>query len=614
MVSRCQRYALLLLSETEIFIFQSLIFRHYLILYWFPLFDTHSLQHSRYRSGQGEANNMRVASAAGLSLLALCTQHGAYAQSSTTAESSAGIGAFVASGLGYTVSEYTVPATQSVAWALVTENGIVYTATRLADGEVDVGNTTIHPYPNSTMVVNVTMPFTATASATAIPGNVSVDECFASWEKFWSASANISSISYSSSPTKTWTVTGTNIYSSRPATTGEFKTTIDYTETIINGGFTISTKTIDTTSTSLYTESAYPGETDVYTNEGTWYAVESFSARLPPTPSCHLPSSVSKCQNQWEKYISVQLAPSPTPPPHCDIDGGFLNNRTKPACATTYDNSIESYMSWTSAITEPICTQASIGNPLCSSIRDNVQRDENYNFAPAAATNQYVLYRSAGYVAYYADPAKGDFNTSYSWPTASTLGVPSCTLGCGRCAVTGGTVDLIYWPATSTGNLSAPAPTAPVTAVLHGETFTSPTMYISFGVVSAGNACGTVGPTITSTIVAIPTDMPLSSVYAGTIPCDAHMRPVQVWSATAPFNVTDLNAPVPFSIYSSQPWCASYMRDHGCNGACPTTAPYKPILVVPEVVLQGMDPSWASCMGDVKGVGLRRHAFFTCRC
>jgi hypothetical protein len=76
----------------------------------------------------------------------------------------------------------------------------------------------------------------------------------------------------------------------------------------------------------------------------------------------------------------------------------------------------------------------------------------------------------------------------------------------------------------------------------------------------------------------------------------------QEWTATAPFNVTDLNEPVPFSIYSSQPWCATYQYEHGCNKDCPTTDAYKPLIVVPEVVLQNMNPAWASCYGDIRGV------------
>ena len=252
-----------------------------------------------------------------------------------------------------------------------------------------------------------------------------------------------------------------------------------------------------------------------------------------------------------------------------------------------------------------MCSQASIGDALCDSVRDNYVHDENYAFKPKDADD--APYFSAGYLGTWVDARAGDFNTSYYWPTSATLGVPSCTLGCGRCAVTGGSVRLIYWPpATTTKNISAPstAPiSAPVTAVTLGTTFTSPTLYISYSNVYAANACNDIGSTITDTIVPIPTDRQLSSVYGGTLPCDAHMRYTQAWTATAPFTIEDLyQQPVPYSIYSSQPWCATYLRDRGCGGTCPTTRPYEPILVVPEQILQDMQPEWSSCYGDIRGV------------
>ena len=137
-----------------------------------------------------------------------------------------------------------------------------------------------------------------------------------------------------------------------------------------------------------------------------------------------------------------------------------------------------------------------------------------------------------------------------------------------------------------------------------GTVLTSPTYYVSYKSVFASDGCSGVGPTLYSTIVPIPRTEQLSSVFGGTLPCVAHVQNAftQEWTATASFNVTDLIEPVPFSIYSSQPWCATYQFEHGCNKACPTTEAYKPIVVVPEVVLQSMDPAWASCYGDIRGV------------
>jgi len=137
-----------------------------------------------------------------------------------------------------------------------------------------------------------------------------------------------------------------------------------------------------------------------------------------------------------------------------------------------------------------------------------------------------------------------------------------------------------------------------------GTVLTSPTYYVSYKSVFASDGCTGIGPILYNTIVPIPGTEQLSSVFGGTLPCVAHVQNqfTQEWTATASFNVTDLIEPVPFSIYTSQPWCATYQFEHGCNTACPTTEAYKPIIVVPEVVLQNMDPAWESCYGDIRGV------------
>jgi len=143
-----------------------------------------------------------------------------------------------------------------------------------------------------------------------------------------------------------------------------------------------------------------------------------------------------------------------------------------------------------------------------------------------------------------------------------------------------------------------------VTVETLGTTFTSPRCYVSYRSVFASDGCKAVGSTHYNTIIATPGSENLSSVHGGTRPCVAHVQNAftQEWVATASFNVTDMDEPVPFSIYSSQPWCATYQFQHGCNTYCPTTEAYKPIIVVPEVVLQEMDPTWDSCYGDIRGV------------
>ncbi|KAI9662575.1 MAG: hypothetical protein M1821_008742 [Bathelium mastoideum] len=89
-----------------------------------------------------------------------------------------------------------------------------------------------------------------------------------------------------------------------------------------------------------------------------------------------------------------------------------------------------------------------------------------------------------------------------------------------------------------------------------------------------------IGPTHGATILPISNSLDLSTVWES---YPDFMNP-----QTAFFNYTNLNAPVPQSIYNSQPQCA--------------TAPYAPILVVPSSLLQRIDPAWRTCSADIRGL------------
>lgn len=193
--------------------------------------------------------------------------------------------------------------------------------------------------------------------------------------------------------------------------------------------------------------------------------------------------------------------------------------------------------------------------------------------------------------------------TGWTWP-ASQQFAPGCTLGCGRCAVTGGSIELLYFPPGMTPH----AATAPVVATTLGTVLTSPTYYISFASIYASDACSGVGTTLTSLILPIPTDAPLSTLFATTLPCDAHrkLRPWlnQIAIGTAAMNITDLmHESIPYSIYTSQPYCASQMVSSGCEAsACPTTLPYRPLIVLSSQLLNTLDPAWGSCSLDLRGL------------
>jgi hypothetical protein len=256
-----------------------------------------------------------------------------------------------------------------------------------------------------------------------------------------------------------------------------------------------------------------------------------------------------------------------------------------------------SWVTWRSYVSEatsPVCSQASITGELCTSMKDAYVLGYNNRLHPDLPEPAYV---SSGY---YSNAAP--WFTGWTWPATHAF-APGCTLDCGRCAVTGGTIELLYFPP----GLSHPA-TGPVVATTLGTVLTSPTYYISFASLYASDACSEVGRTLTSMIVPIPTSEPLSTLFATTAPCDAHRANNpwlgQIFVGTASFNVSDLlHDSVPYSIYTSQPYCASQMYSSNCDpDSCPTTLPYRPLIVLSSQLLNTLDPAWATCSLDLRGL------------
>ncbi|KAF2229310.1 hypothetical protein EV356DRAFT_456101, partial [Viridothelium virens] len=299
-----------------------------------------------------------------------------------------------------------------------------------------------------------------------------------------------------------------------------------------------------------------------------------------------------------------------------------------PACSASI-SAVDSSVSIRSSLQAkpPLCTQASIGSSLCGSLRSSYVSAGFTNGEVATSVLNPLWYpdTSAGGVTDEASTvliggtaihisynSNGGSTVSSGWPSDSTL-APGCSLGCARCAITAGTVQLIHWPATATPSNGTMTGTNDgiVVATAMGTVFTSPTLYVSFENVYASDSCGAVGSTHAKAIVALPTSAELSSVWA-------ENRPFSWIEHTASFNVTDLNPPVPLSIYSRQPWCGIYSAsqqvgyavDGGCNNqtdtekctpVCPMTRPYNPIIVLPEGVLNSLDPAWGSCSMDIRG-------------
>ncbi|KAK4561429.1 hypothetical protein LTR86_004747 [Recurvomyces mirabilis] len=183
----------------------------------------------------------------------------------------------------------------------------------------------------------------------------------------------------------------------------------------------------------------------------------------------------------------------------------------------------------------------------------------------------------------------------------------ACISGCNPnyCTITGGTVDLLYWPVATTSlhtigsglnaSLSTQiipithAPNVTRTTVYKGITMTSPSVYVSFDSAWAFDECSQpVGRNHSGSIIAMLPDQ-VSSIHGSLgpqmVPDAPHFHGTWI---PASMNYTNLAmTPVPLSVYLDQPSCF--------DSFCSTIyTDYKPVLSVPQQVLS-LDPAWKNC-------------------
>jgi hypothetical protein len=168
----------------------------------------------------------------------------------------------------------------------------------------------------------------------------------------------------------------------------------------------------------------------------------------------------------------------------------------------------------------------------------------------------------------------------------------------------------MYWPpATPTvgANITSTNEQPFVVETL-GTTLTSPTIYVSYRSLYATDGCGEkVGTPVFNKIVAIPPQSTLSSIWVWPLGGAAvFYHGGDVITSTASVNITDLQEPVPMSIYSSQPFCASYAQQNAesfveSSWSCPHDSPYKPIIKVPPNLLQELQVECAECAESYGG-------------
>lgn len=150
---------------------------------------------------------------------------------------------------------------------------------------------------------------------------------------------------------------------------------------------------------------------------------------------------------------------------------------------------------------------------------------------------------------------------------------------CGNCTIYGASVQLNYWPTPSVLHNSNRTITSTstrfVVAVVNGTTFTSPSVYLSYGSVYASNACRPVGNTYPGAVLTLqPNAVSSLNGYPDYTPRS--------------FNYANLNRPLSASDFSL--WCFSRPLSE-CG---PIPDQYFPRLAVPEQI-RDLDPAWKSC-------------------
>ncbi|OQN96747.1 hypothetical protein B0A48_17171 [Cryoendolithus antarcticus] len=441
----------------------------------------------------------------------------------------------------------------------------------------------------STLASNITVSTALVANKTtsAVYANATapVDVCWNQWLSYWDVVGTNTVDIPASTTTYTWTE---NVVTQQ-------STTELFTSTVVNGPFT---QTIFTTLVTTIIAVSIPTFTGTST--------DTYTARpvLTTPPPCALPSSVGQCQASWEAWAVDQYSvtlPPVSSPEGCDLYASPIPD----SCVGPVSTYNSQWQSWfTESVSVPPCTQASISGSMCYGLRTKFLQEQQLVGEQSGVAGGVEVWTTVN----------GTASDYFSWPSTSLL-APGCTVGCGieSCKIQAGTVQLLYWPPNTEVHVSrgnhtiVPAnATGPVTAVALGRTFTSPTVYISFDSLYARDSCAPYGPTYTDQIVALTNPADLSSLWGSSSGGGV--------LSTAFFNYTDIYiTPVPESIYTSQPRCAS-ARASACDPrkgnepdmsacltwTCPRVAPYEPIIAIPPEV-KNLDPAWASCGGGING-------------
>ena len=254
--------------------------------------------------------------------------------------------------------------------------------------------------PSASHGLNGTTP----SNGTAINGTLTGD-CWDQWTEYWDQS---STPGPSYAPT-TFTKISTSYGVEESSSYYSYVETNTLTVDVFSGLDIVSTELDAVT----YTETGYSTE---YSTTFTTIKTTTItsSTRVPthsttpraklPTPTCSLPSLVPQCQSEWSSFISSVRS----------FDSGNPAGQNSPSCE-----------------------QASLASTDCD------------------------LYRSHYIDAYSVNGNDGNagyqtVDGSTTWPTTMSF-APSCTLGCWKCAITGDSAQLLYWPTSTQVSAGAQA-------------------------------------------------------------------------------------------------------------------------------------------------------------
>ena len=318
-------------------------------------------------------------------------------------------------------------------------------------------------------------------------GNDTESSCWGQWESYWSGPLTTQITSTYSTGTYftvfTATLPGLLVFHTPSISTWTYVVTQD--------GFTLSTVTTTITPPPETPDpTSAPSVTITETESYLYVLITVLNVTVSATPNCSLPSIVPQCQSAWNTFASDRILPAPNVSlSSCDVGS---------PCESNYASKDATYSSYISKhlTAPPQCSQASLASPLCSALRSSYEAAgfDNWNEPVTSGTFDWLAYTGTAWLniggfsaeIFWSDRDASESTITSYWPSTSRL-APGCSLGCGSCAITGGTIGLIHWPVTSNGTDYLNSNGQEVVTAL-GTEFTSPTVYVSFASLYAGNS------------------------------------------------------------------------------------------------------------------------------